>query len=105
MKSWADIIRKKIYFLKFCGFLLLPIVLFFVSIDNLDGKLTICLFKNIFGNECYGCGITKAVISAIQLDFVRAFNYNKLIIIVMPLLVYFWGKEISKYYTRLKTIC
>jgi hypothetical protein len=79
---------------KVCGLFLLPFLLFFVSLDNLDGKRSICLIKNIFGVECWGCGITKSIIAAIQLDFVRAFHYNKLIVVVMPLLIYLWIKGI-----------
>jgi hypothetical protein len=81
---------------KLCVLFLLPFLLSMVSLDVLESKHSICLFKNLFGIECYGCGITKAVIATIQLDFIRAFNYNKLIIIVMPLIVYFWVKEIVK---------
>ncbi|MDR1792548.1 MAG: DUF2752 domain-containing protein [Bacteroidales bacterium] len=81
---------------KLCGLILLPFLLSLVSLDKLDGKHSICLIKNLFGVECWGCGITKAVIAAVQLDFVRAFQYNKLIIIVMPLLVYLWIKQFIK---------
>ena len=87
---------------KFCALLCLPFLLSFVSLDVWEGKPSICLIRNLFGIECWGCGITKAVIAAIQLDFVRAFNYNKLIVIVMPLLLYLWAKEI---YSYIKYLC
>jgi len=79
-----------------CVLFLLPFLLSMLSLDELEGKRSICLFKNVFGFECYGCGITKAVIASIQLDFIRAFRYNKLIVIVMPLIIYLWAKEIVK---------
>jgi hypothetical protein len=79
---------------KLGGLFLLPFLFSFFSLDKLDERQSICLFKNIFGIDCYGCGITKAIISAVQLDFVRAFSYNKLIIVVMPLIIYLWVKEI-----------
>jgi hypothetical protein len=75
---------------------MLPFLLSLASLDNLSRKSSICLFKAIFGIECWGCGITKAVIAAIQLDFERAFLYNKLIVIVLPLMIYLWVKEIIK---------
>jgi len=81
---------------KLCVLFLLPFLLSFLSLDKLEGKHSICLFKNLFGIECYGCGITKAIIASVQLDFIRAFNYNKLIVVVMPLIVYLWIKEIVK---------
>ena len=73
-------------------FFTIPIALYFVPVDLLSEQHSICIFKNIFGIECYGCGITRAVLSVIQFDFVKAYNYNKLIIIVFPLLCYLWGK-------------
>ena len=76
--------------------LVLPFLLFMVSLDRLEGQHSICLFKNLFGIECYGCGITKAVVAAVQLDFIRAFQYNKLIVIVMPLMVYLWVTAMVK---------
>ena len=81
---------------KLCVLFLLPFISSFLSLDKLEGRHSICLFKNLFGIECYGCGITKAVIASIQLDFIRAFEYNKLIIVVMPLMVYLWINEIVK---------
>jgi len=82
---------------------LLPFLLSFVSLDKLESKHSICLFKNVFGIECYGCGITKAVIASMQLNFIRAFEYNKLIVVVMPLIVYLWIKEIVKHVKEFKT--
>ena len=88
---------------KLCVLFLLPLLLSFVSLNNLEGKRSLCLFKNLFGFECYGCGITKAIIACIQLDFIRAFEYNKLIVIVMPLMIYLWVKEILKSIKMLKS--
>ena len=88
---------------KIVVFFLLPFLLSMVSLDNLEGKHSICLVKNLFGVECYGCGITKAVIACVQLDFIRAFHYNKLIVVVMPLIIYLGIKEIVKCVKTLKT--
>lgn len=76
--------------------MLVPIVLYLTSLDKLEGKHSICLITNIFGTECYGCGITKAVIACIKTEFTRAYQYNKLIVIVMPLIVFIWVKELCK---------
>lgn len=94
MVTHKENIRNALQIGKICMLFLLPFFLSMFSLDELDGKRSICLFKNLFGIECYGCGITKAVIATIQLDFVRAFNYNKLIVVVMPLIIYLWAKEI-----------
>ena len=96
MATHKENFKNALLICKLCVLFLLPFLLSMLSLDELEGKRSICLFKNLFGIECYGCGITKAVIAATQLDFIRAFNYNKLIVIVMPLVLYLWGKEIIK---------
>lgn len=37
-----------------------------------------CPFKLIFGVDCPGCGMTRAFISALKLDFKAAFRYHPL---------------------------
>jgi len=76
--------------------MLLPVFLYFIPIDWLNGQLTLCLFKNLTGRECWGCGITRAVISAVQFHFETAFHYNKLIVVVFPLLLYEWIKIVKR---------
>jgi len=78
-------------------YFIFPIVLYTVPLDWLNKQHTICLVKNIFGVNCFGCGITRAVISGVQLDFFKAIEYNKMVVIVLPMLIYVW-------YTRLKTL-
>lgn len=99
--------KKIIIFLQIAKiglFFIIPAILATVSLDNLEKKHSICLIKNIFGVECYGCGLSKAIIACIQLDFVRAFHYNKLIVIVMPLIIYLSIKEIMKSVKKIKTL-
>jgi hypothetical protein len=45
-----------------------------VPLDWLHKQPTICLVKNIFGVNCFGCGITKAVVSGVQLNFTKALS-------------------------------
>jgi hypothetical protein len=82
--------------MKFTGLLVFPVILYFIPMDWFNGEYTVCLFKNIFGHDCYGCGMTRAVISAIQFDFNAACNYNKLVVIVLPMLIYIWIKTLIK---------
>lgn len=54
----------------------------------------------ITGKECINCGMTRAFLSVIQLDFQKAIQFNKNIIIVFPLTIviylYSWIKYIMK---------
>ncbi|MBQ9936915.1 MAG: DUF2752 domain-containing protein [Oscillospiraceae bacterium] len=38
---------------------------------------SLCIFYNLFRIKCIGCGMTRAFISILQLDFITASNYNK----------------------------
>ena len=80
--------------LKLIGLVVFPILLYLIPLNWLIKQHSICLIKNIFGVECFGCGITRAIISAVQFDFKSAYNYNHLVIIVLPIFIYVWTKMI-----------
>jgi hypothetical protein len=86
--------------IKRIGILVFPVVLYLIPVAWFTGPHTICLFKNIFGHECFGCGITRAIISALHFDFTTAFSYNKLVVVVLPLLVYVWIKTVLKLWIK-----
>lgn len=49
-----------------------------------------CKLKEIIGLPCPGCGITRALLCLLQLDFVGAFNYNPMVYCYMvSLFIYF----------------
>lgn len=83
-------------------YLALPVVLYAIPIGWITrGGHTICLFKNIFGTECYGCGMTRAIFSLLHFDFSGAYTYNKLVFLVAPLLAYLYIKKVIQTIKRL----
>ena len=82
------------------AYIILPILLFFLPLEWLNKQHSICLIKNIFGIECFGCGITRAIISGVQLDFTKAIEYNKMVIIVLPLFIYEWFKNFKLIFNK-----
>ena len=53
-----------------------------------------CIFHKITGLYCPGCGITRALASAVQLKFYQAIQYNLLIIFIIPLgIIYISNKK------------
>ncbi|OAB40647.1 hypothetical protein PMSD_01740 [Paenibacillus macquariensis subsp. defensor] len=53
-----------------------------------------CVFNALTGFYCPGCGITRAVISLLRLDYIQAFRYNSLVFILLPLYaIYFVTKK------------
>lgn len=51
-----------------------------------------CIFYKVTGFMCPGCGVTRMIRSAANLDFASAFRYNPVIFVTSPILLYFIGK-------------
>lgn len=76
--------------------LALPAALWCIPAERIMHGHSVCLFRNLFGTECYGCGMTRALFSLLHLDFGAAWEYNRLVVIVAPLLAYLYVKEVVK---------
>ena len=44
-----------------------------------------CVFHELTGFYCPGCGITRAALSVLHLDLAQAFRFNSLVFILLPL--------------------
>lgn len=97
-------LRNSPWFLKsaLLVLLILPLILFLLPAHFFDKGQSVCLSVLLFDTTCYGCGITRAVQHAIHFDFKTAYTYNKLVVVVLPLLIYVWSVEVFKLYRRLK---
>ena len=77
--------------------ILLITLLYNIPINSKDVN-TICIYKNITGKDCWNCGMTRAFLSILHLDFYTAYQFNNKVIIVFPLIVgnylYGWYKYI-----------
>ncbi|MCM8830178.1 MAG: DUF2752 domain-containing protein [Candidatus Omnitrophica bacterium] len=74
-------------------YMFLPVTLFFIPPTSFKNLPSICLYKTIFRIECPGCGITRAVLSLLHFRFYDALNYNRLVVVVFPVLVYIFLKQ------------
>lgn len=61
-----------------------------------NGHYTICILKLITGKDCIGCGMTRACMHLIHLDFKNAAYFNKVSFIVLPILCGLLIAEIIK---------
>jgi hypothetical protein len=59
-----------------------------------DKGESLCLSRNLLNIECYACGLTKGVMHFIHFEFEKAWHFNKLSIIVVPLLFPLWLKAV-----------
>jgi len=75
---------------------LIPFVLILLPVNFFDKGPTICISKLITDVDCPGCGMTRAVQHCIHLDFQTAWNYNKMFIVVFPLLSVLYIQEVRK---------
>lgn len=84
-------------------FAILALVLLILPADYFDEGQSICVSVLLFDVKCYGCGMTRAVQHLIHLDFAAAAEYNKLVFIVFPLLVFMIMKEVYERFFSDKT--
>lgn len=77
-------------------FAAIPVALYCIPPERIMHGHSVCLFRNLFGTECYGCGMTRALFSLLHFDFGAAWGYNRLVVIVAPLLLYIYLKEVVK---------
>ena len=65
----------------------------------LYGK-SICIWKNILGIDCIGCGITKSILLVFHLEFSKAYEYNKLVFIVFIFSIFLFISDFKKFKPR-----
>ena len=71
--------------------ILFGLLIFVWSIDyKTQGDFTLCLFKNITGKDCPGCGVLRGVSAVLHLDFKSAYSLNRMNIVIIPLLAYLY---------------
>ena len=64
--------------------MLLVIILIVISILLFNGIYIPCIFHEITGLYCPGCGITRLFLSLLTFDFYQAYRYNQLVFILLP---------------------
>lgn len=62
-----------------------------------------CPSKLIFGLPCPGCGMTRAAVSLLRLDFKSAFYYHPLVFIMPPVFLYIIHIRVIKHRLSKKT--
>ncbi len=90
---------KKVFLLLLLGG---PFFLLFLPSNHFDNGESMCLSVYLFDLQCLGCGLTRGVMHLIHLDFKRAWEFNKLSFLIVPIALLLWvhlyGKLINKPY-------
>ena len=93
---------KIISYITICCLLnfILLVLLYNIPISNNSLLENICIYKHITGKPCWNCGMTRAFLSIIHLNFEQALKYNKNCVFVFQLTMiiysYSWIKFIYK---------
>ena len=95
--------RNKYFQWAWLVFLLLtPIVLWILPSDFFDNSgVTLCPSKLFFDVECFGCGMTRAVMHMHHLEIEDAVYYNNGVVVIFPALVVVWAVWVFKAARRL----
>ena len=80
--------------------LIIPIILLILPANFFDDGQSICLSILLFDKNCYACGMTRAMQHLIHLDFSTAWEFNKLVFVVIPLLSFTYIKEIKRVFSK-----
>ena len=79
------------WLLVLCGVLLCLYVFFH---DPAESKISVCMFHNLTGLDCPGCGMTRAAHALLHGRLYQAFRFNPFIY-AMPFFGYFLLSELS----------
>jgi hypothetical protein len=80
--------NRRITLLSIWGLLLLGAVYVFAFEPGKTGIFPPCIFRQLTGLQCPGCGSTRALHQLLHGHFVAAFTLNPLFVIAIPLLLY-----------------
>jgi hypothetical protein len=64
-----------------------PFILWILPADYFDSGNSWCPSKRLLDIECFGCGLTRSIQHAMHLDFATAWNFNKLFVVIFPLMI------------------
>ena len=59
---------------------------YIIPLEYVENK-SFCLFCNLFGFTCFGCGMTRAIFNLLHLNFSKAIDFNIGIIFWVPVFI------------------
>src|SRR5450432_2956500 len=80
--------------------LLLPVLIRNIDYHATGDHFSFCLFKNITGRECYGCGLLRGISASIHLDLRMMIRLNRLNVVTIPLITCIYLLELRTGFFR-----
>lgn len=93
---------KSFNYIKLASLFIIPIILLILPATYFDTGESICVSKVVFNIECYGCGMTRAIMHLIHFDFKEAWDYNKISYLVLPIAGYMYAADALSTYKKIK---
>lgn len=81
---------------RLAGFLAVPVLFVLLPTSCIEGLPEICVFRHFFGCDCPGCGMTRAVSALLHGSLHSAWDFNRGVFVVFPMLCYVAAKWIWK---------
>jgi len=90
LSNWFEQIKRDRFsvILKSSLVLVIIAILYLIPKTFLMNFIPRCLFNIAFKIDCLGCGTSRAVWHLLRFELSEAFQYNKLIVITFPLLIF-----------------
>lgn len=85
--------KEKMIFAFLIGGILVLLFFFYFYLNRTYGFSIPCIFHEITGFYCPGCGITRTFFSLLKLDIVQAFRYNALVVCLIPIFAIYFGAQ------------
>lgn len=79
-----------------------PFLLFSIPSNFFDDGKSNCISILMFNEKCYGCGMTRAIQHMLHGEFSIGYEFNKISILVFPLLFSLWLFDTYKLYVFLR---
>jgi hypothetical protein len=93
--------KRTISLILLCGYILVPMVLWVLPANFFDHTgVILCVSRWLFDTECYACGLTRSVQHVMHLEFAVGYAHNHLVVVVFPILVYLWTRDVRIYFQR-----
>ena len=79
------------------GIIVLTLGILYGLFVTLTGIAIPCMFHEITGLQCVGCGITRMCLAIMRFDFIEAYSYNQGVFIMAPAIIGVVAHMIYKY--------
>ncbi|MCB0813788.1 MAG: DUF2752 domain-containing protein [Flavobacteriales bacterium] len=78
-------------------YLALPAALAVIPLEWVSEGPVLCLHKRLTGEDCLGCGLTRALFRMLHGDIGLAVALNRGVLVAGPLLAFLWLSEVVRH--------